>query len=471
MKKIVVFLMMCIAGSVFFGSGCSTKGERVSSNGKTNMGATLKGRVIDFKSRFPISGAKVIPFEGEKASTLKDGTFKLKVPGNRAFTFRVQAPGYKETLVGGELRNIARQPVEIPLAKMSSSSSPIALIAGECPKVIKLPAINRNTEISKQGVETSLYGADLPAPPAAKPTPELLCKYNKTRKIPIAEGKWHQIALPWTNLTKLSGLTGTMILSFYDAADTRTWQYIVINADGTIASGAQWLDAAHGYFVLGTSPANLELVDGTENYLHSNYPLTLAGGEGDSTLQWNSVGCPYEKATPLTHFFIKKDKTSYSLSDAFSNNLSGPAVFYHFNDDSGTWEETHYPDGALEPFKGYYFLAGPNCVLNLNTLPPDPAADNLVNQAKTMLDQNDMAGFVALFEPKIQAEISSAVSKCTVEERRRTAQGLENAVFIWQSSDGSLRDYRFADIVDGEETQCQLGLRKDENGNWKISGI
>ncbi len=457
--------MMCIAGAVFFSSGCSSKGERLSSSGRINMDATLSGRVVDFKSQVSISDAQVIPFEGEKTTTQKDGTFKLKVPGNRAFTFRVQAPGYKETLVGGEMKNIARQPVEIPMAKVGSSSSPIALIAGERPKVIKLPVVKSGAEKSKQGVKT---GTDLPAPPAAEPTPELLCKYNKPRQIPIAEGKWQQIALPWTNLKKLSGLTGTMILSFYDAANTRTWQYIVFNADGTIASGSQWLDAAHGYFVLGTSPANLELEDGTETYLHSNYPLTLASGDGDSTTKWNSVGCPYEKTTPLTHFFIKKDKTSYSLSEAFSNDLTGPAIFYHFNGDSGTWEETHYPEGSLEPFKGYYFLAGRNCVLNFNTLPPDPSADDLLNQAKTLLEQDDIAGFASLFESDGQAKMLSVFSKFTQEQRRRLAQGLENAVFVDQSSDGLWRSYKFADFVEGEECESLLMLRKDSEGHWRI---
>jgi hypothetical protein len=314
-------------------AGCGKSGSTAFTGGSEAMG-NLPAVVVDASSGSPVAGAVVIPLEGDKAGASENGSVQVTVPAQKPFLFTVSAPGYRETLVGGKLP-AGEVPVRIPLARKPSSGPPLIVsVGGQGCTLVKMP---------------------------------------EPKAINIVNGRWEHLSFFKKNITAFTGLTAGFALSYFDSMTSHSWKYVIVNANGTIASGSELLDPAHGYWLLGTSTGTLDCTG--DSVTDASRTLSLGGAYGSAGQQWNLVGCPYSQAIPLTTVRIKKGSTEYTLADASSNGISAPA-FSHFNSDTGHWEYA-LGTGTLDPNKGYWYLVFQDCSLILpNPIPvptPPPA--------------------------------------------------------------------------------------------------
>ncbi|MFH0801224.1 MAG: IPT/TIG domain-containing protein [bacterium] len=317
-------------------AGCGKSSPTAGQSG-SEVKAALPAVVVDAGTKKPVPGAVAVSFEGEKTRVSPEGNVLVEVPARSPFLFTVSAPGYQETLVGGKLPDgKVENPVEIPLAKAHSSSPPIIVTVG--------------------GAGSSLVR--MPEMPAGKTS--------------IVNGQWNHLSFPKSNITRftITGLTAGFALSYFDAVTSHSWKYVIVNANGTIASGNDLLDPSHGYWLQGYSGGTVEAVG--DIVAAANMTLPLGGTYGSVGQQWNLVGCPYSLSIPLSTIRIRYNGTEYTLANASSNNITGPA-FSHFEASTGKWEYA-LGSGNLDPNKGYWFLVFKDSSLILPNPTPTPTA-------------------------------------------------------------------------------------------------
>jgi hypothetical protein len=442
MKKFY-FLLLIALTSLFILTSCGdrwgTKAIQTEAKGKPAVAApvpvvkiNLKGKVVDYQNKGAVPGAKVIAFDGQEVTASDKGEFTLKVPQDKGFTFRVKAQGYQETLAGGRIK-AAESGVEVPIARLNSGVFPVAInIDDKSAKVFKGPTVPKGIDITK--------------------------------------GKLYQIAFPRYDIEYFRGITSPFALSYYDALNTHTWQYAIINSEGIIKSGKEYTRLGNSFFLLGNDNASLESAGIPST--NSNVRKSLAGGYDTVEQQWNMVGCWSYDPAPLVNFRIFKDSTYYTLEEAYTQNIIGPPVFYSFNPDTNSWEATSYPDNSLQPYKGYYLLVQQDCDIDISLIPPDLEADNVIKEFATKLRQNDVPGALSLFVEERRNFIQGILSKVTPADLVHLAQDIESAYFLKQSHNGGERKYEhLVDVAHagGSIPRCRdLVLTKQYAPNWQI---
>jgi len=264
-----------------------------------------------------------------------------------------------------------------------------------------------------------------------------------TMEYSLAAG-WNTISFPFNALKSITGLN--YYLYYWDGS-----QYQMVDPANAVK-----IDCQKGYWAYSDEAATI-LVKGHFPSSHLN-PILHQG--------WNLFA--YPKTQALGESSLTYNGESKTIADAISAGWIGSRIIYY---QDGAWRFLSCNNGSLQQGPGYWLWSQVEGAV-FNPAPPNPAADQVINQAITALRQNQEDDFVQLCGTTVvQSSGRELFALLTAEERNSFAQALEQATVIYQSpeDEGYRREYRFVLEFRGERSEGVITLEKDANGNWKIT--